>query len=384
MKRIHLFLSLSSLIIVAASCKKDNSPSAPPVYTVPTTYNFTNFNDSNSLKLLAMADQIGAKINTASNAGTVVSGQQLKDMFNNVNNNFLDTALKLNNSGLKLASFCSAAEAQDILNYCDSVGTESLSSSAASNGVPGRAASSASASKKYLFSANGVFYSQVFKKAINGLASYVITNLYLKDSVANSTNNTTVVAGTGTPMEHYCDLAFGIFGVPIDFPTNKTGLRYAASYSNQVDAGLGSNATIMNAFLKGRAAISAKDLTTKTAQAAILVTTFEQLNAAAIVQEMKETEANIDAVDAVAAMGTMSEALGFARTLKYYTNNRKITDAQITQLLQLYDSANPNNPNLYSFINPNSTTTVLKAKTDAIRQFIGSVYGFSAAQLAAQ
>jgi hypothetical protein len=44
--------------------------------------------------------------------------------------------------------------------------------------------------------------------------------------------------------------------------------------------GLGSNATIMNAFLKGRAAISAKDLTTKTAQANILVKTFEQLTAA--------------------------------------------------------------------------------------------------------
>ena len=383
MNRFNLFLSLSSLIIIAAGCKKDNSPSIP-VYTVPTTYNFTNFNDTNALKLLAMADQIGAKINTASTAGTIVDAQQLKDMFNNLNGFFVDSALKLNSSGLKLSGYCSPAEAQDILNYCDSVGAESKSTSPASNGVPGRAASAVNASKKYLFSANGVFYSQVFKKSINGLCSYAITNLYLKDSVANSVNNTTVVAGSGTAMEHYWDLAFGFFGVPVDFPTNKTGLRYAASYSNQVDAGLGSNATIMNAFLKGRAAISAKDLSTKTAQANILISAFEQLNAAALVQEMKETEANIDAVDAVAALGTMGEALGFARTLKYYTNNRKITDAQITQLFQLFDSANPNNPNLYSFINANSTPAQLKAKTDAVRQFIGSVYGFTAAQLAAQ
>ena len=68
MKRANLLLSLSSLIIVAASCKKDNSPSVP-VYTVPTTYNFTNFNDTNTLKILAMADQIAAKINTANAAG---------------------------------------------------------------------------------------------------------------------------------------------------------------------------------------------------------------------------------------------------------------------------------------------------------------------------
>ena len=48
------------------------------------------------------------------------------------------------------------------------------------------------------------------------------------------------------------------------------GLRYFGSYSNQVDPGLGSNTTIMNAFLKGRAAISAKDLDTKTAQASVI------------------------------------------------------------------------------------------------------------------
>lgn len=384
MKKTHLLLSLSSLILFAIGCKKDNSPSSP-VYTVPTTYNFTNFNDTNALKLLAMADQIGATINTANNAGTIVDAQQLKDMFNNVNGYFVDSALRLNSSGLKLSGYCSAAEASDILDYCDSVGAESKSTSTASNGVPGRAASSVTASKKFLLSANGVFYSQMFKKSINGLCSYAITDLYLKDSVSNSTNNTTVIAGSGTAMEHYWDLAFGFFGVPVDFPTNKTGLRYAASYSNQVDAGLGSNTTIMNAFLKGRAAISANDLTSKTEQANTLISTFEELNAAAIVQEMKETEANIDAVDAVAAYGTMSESLGFARTLKYYTNNRKITDAQITQLLQLFDSADPNNPNLYNFINASvSTPAEIKAKTDAIRQFIGSVYGFTAAQLAAQ
>src|ERR1700754_1261724 len=133
MKRVHLLLSLSSLIIIAAGCKKDNSPSIP-VYTVPTTYNFTNFNDSNALKLLAMADQIGAKINTASSAGTTVSAQQLKDMFNNVNGYFVDSALKLNSSGLKLASYCSSAAAQDLSSYFDSVGLYSQSTVAGSNG----------------------------------------------------------------------------------------------------------------------------------------------------------------------------------------------------------------------------------------------------------
>jgi hypothetical protein len=332
-----------------------------------------------------MADQIGARINTTNTAGTVVAAQTLKDMFNNVNNLFVDSALKLNTSGLKLASYCAPSAAADLLSYFDSIGIASQSTAAAANGIPGRAVSSASASRKYLLSANGVFYYQVVRKTFNGgLCASAITNLYLKDSVASSVNNSTVVTGTGTALEHYWDEAFGFFGVPVDFPTNKTGLRYFGSYSNQVDAGLGSNATIMNAFLKGRAAISAKDGNTKTDQANIIILAFEQLTAASIVQEMKETEANIDAGDAVAAMGTMGEALGFARDLKYFSNNRKITGDQITQLLQLFDSANPNNPNIYTFINTGATTTQLKAKTDAIRQLIGKAYGFTAAQLAAQ
>jgi hypothetical protein len=185
-------------------------------------------------------------------------------------------------------------------------------------------------------------------------------------------------------MEHYWDEAFGFFAVPVNFPTSTTGLRYFGSYANQVDAGLGCNKALMDAFLKGRAAISAKDTRTRDDQATILVRMFEQTNAASVVQEMKETETNIDAGDAVAAMGTMGEALGFARDLKYYSRSRKITDAQITQLLQLFDNANPTNPNLYNFINTNQTPTQLKAKTDAIRQFIGQVYGFTPAQLAAQ
>ena len=112
-KRTTIFLSFATLSLFIASCKKDSGPSTP-VYTVPTTYNFVNFNDTNQLKLLAMADQIGVKINLANTIpGTVVSAQQLKDMFNNVNNYFVDSALKLNSSGLRLADYCSPAAKAD-------------------------------------------------------------------------------------------------------------------------------------------------------------------------------------------------------------------------------------------------------------------------------
>ncbi|HEY4336870.1 MAG TPA: DUF4856 domain-containing protein, partial [Puia sp.] len=364
-------------LALIASCKKDNKNGpTTPTYTVPTTYNFSNFNDSNSVKLLLMADQIGAKINTANTIpGTAVSAQVLKDMFNNANGYFVDSSLKLNGSGLRLADYCSAAAKTDLLNYFDSIGLYSQSTVAASNGVAGVSASSVSASKKYLLSPNGVFYSQIYKKTIHGGILQYSINHYLTDSL-----------NSGTNQEHYWDLAFGLFGVPVTFPTTTTGLKYLASYSNQVEAGLGSNEKLMNAFLKGRAAVSAKDMTTAAQQATVIIKTLDSLDAAAIVQEMKETDANIEAGDAVAAYGTMSESLGFIRNLKYNTSStRAISDAQFSQLLALVDATNPNTPNLYLFVNANvSTKTQIEAKTDAIRQFIGKTYGFSATQLAAQ
>jgi hypothetical protein len=385
-KTARLSFSFLSLVAFVSSCSKDHEPSIPG-YTVPTTYNFTNFNDSASLKLLLMADQIGAKINTANTTpNTVVNARQLKDMFNNVNGYFIDSSLKLNGGGLRLADYTSAAATTDLMNYFDSIGLYSQSAAAAGQGVAGVAASSVSPGKKFLLSPNGVFYSQVVKKLIHGGVAQYSINRLLTDSISSAVDNNTVVAGSGTAMEHHWDLAFGLFGAPVSFPAVTTGLKYLAGYSNQVEAGLGSNEKIMNAYLKGRAAISAKDMTTKQTQATIILKTLDSLDAAAIVQEMKETDANIDAGDAVAAYGTLSESLGFVRNLKYNTSSgRVITDAQYNQLLALYDPVNPGSPNLYNFVNANgSTKAQIEAKTDAIRQFIGKVYGFTPTQLAAQ
>jgi hypothetical protein len=375
---------LAAIVGLCWGCKKDTVTNTV-YYTVPSTYSFTNVNDSNQAKLLLMADQIGAAINLGNATGVIVSSQKLKDMFNNVNNYFTDSSYKLNASGLKLSAIAPANVVTD-LNACfDSIGLYSQSTVAATQGVAGVSASSASPTKKYLLSPNGVFYSQVVKKLFqHGIFGYNIANKYLTDSVSNSIDNTTVVAGSGTAMQHNWDQAFGFFGVPVNFPTVTTGSKYLGSYCNQITAGYGSNAVLMNAFLLGRAAINNMDMTGKTTQANILIKNIELLNAGSVVQEMKETDANLVPGDAVAAYGTLSESLGFVRGLKYNTSaQRIITDAQYTQLLALYDATNPNSPNLYKFVNANvNTTAQILAKTDAIRQLIGTIYGFNATQLA--
>ncbi len=381
-------LSRASLLVgiigLCWGCKKDTVTNTV-YYTVPSTYNFSNVNDSNQAKLLLMADQIGAAINLGNATGVTVNAQKLKDMLNNVNNYFTDSSYKLNASGLKLSAFAPSAVVTDLNAYFDSIALYSQSAVAAKQGTAGVSASSVSATKKYLLSPNGVFYSQVVKKTFqHGIFGYNIANKYLTDSIGNSIDNTTVVAGAGTAMQHNWDQAFGFFGVPVNFPTVTTGSKYLGSYCNQITAGYGSNAILMNAFLLGRAAINNMDNNGKTTQANLIIKNIELLNAGSVVQEMKETEANIDAGDSVAANGTLSESLGFVRGLSYNTSSQKvITSAQYAQLLALYDATNPNSPNLYKFVNASvNTAAQIKAKTDAIRQLIGSIYGFTATQLA--
>jgi hypothetical protein len=211
------------------------------------------------------------------------------------------------------------------------------------------------------------------------MCAYQISNVYMADSI-NSTTDT-------TKLGHYWDAAFGFFGVAPNFPSNITNPkpRYFGSYSSQVDAGLHSNSSIMNAFLEGRAAINHNDLAAMKAQANILINTFDSLDAACIVQEMHETETNITengGPDIVAAYGTLSESLGFVRNLQYNTGKRVITDAQIQHLLTLYDGINPDNPDLYNFITLfRSQNFGPQSQTEIIVQYIGQVYGFSSTEL---
>lgn len=330
-------------------------------YTVPSTYTFYNVYDSNQLILLAMTDQLTAWMNQANTTGTVVSAQVLKDMFNNQNGYFNDSAFHLNTSGLRLSDYCSAAAQTDLMNYFDSIGVYSQSTTAASPGIAG-------VTGGYLLSPGAVYYDEVVQKTIlSGVLTYSIDG-YMTDSIGNGVDNTNTIPGFGTLMEHHWDEAFGLFGVPNDFPTDTLHLRYLGYYSNQVDSGLHSNATLMTAFITGRAAITSNDMGTKQAQATLVMTGLEQLEAASLIHELNATDRYTQTGNLPAAYSRLSAALGFLRGLQYDNSPaRIITSAQLTQVQTLFGG-----PNLYGF-----TTT------DTVRQTLGGIYGFSQSQLAA-
>jgi hypothetical protein len=247
----------------------------------------------------------------------------------------------------------------DVISFIDSLAKVSaVAATPASRGKAGVGASAANAASKYALTSLGVNYAQVFNKALmGGLVTYQIVTTM--DAVANQTiDNTTIVNGS-TAMEHAWDLAFGYWGVPIDFPTNKVGAKLWGSYSTQVDSGYKANKILMTAFLKGRAAISAKDKPTFVAQAKIIITAMEKLTAAAALQEVKEAKESIS--DNILRNSRVSEMYGFVYSLKY-NPKRVVTDAQYNAFLALF---------------PKSFYDLTLTDVNAIRDAVANQYGFN-------
>lgn len=330
-------LSLVCTLVLCGGCLK-RSP-IWSTYTVPVTYNFLNVNDSAQLRALAAADRLMAEVDSANTKGTTVDAAVLTGLFNN-----------------GLSAYCSATAKTDLLNYFDSVG---LYSQSKVTGTPGTAGVSGGT----LLSPGGIYFGARIKTALTtGLMAYNMDGL-LADSIGNGISNSNPVPGWGTQMEHAWDEAFGWFGVPNDFPSDTQHLHYLGSYSNLVDTGLHCNSTLMTAFLTGRAAITGTDMGTKQTQASLIITTTEQLEAASAIHFL-----NVADAQPLNAPAALSEALGFIKGFSYDNNApRLITDAQVAQALALFPAGN-----LYAGVN-----------TAAVRQLLGGVYNFSAAQMAA-
>lgn len=331
MKQIFTALSISAVLLITASCKKSSdSDNTIPNYTVPTTYNFSNVDFSASTTRIGMVTEMS---NLMKNATTgVLDGAKLKNMFSNTGAPFATTGY--NTSGIQVKDQCFTLLQTDVSNYIDSLVKVSSTGKPASRGIAGVGASSANAASLYALTATGRNYAQIFNKSImGGLICYEIVNNYMVNGISTSVDNSNVITGSGTAMQHNWDLAFGYWGVPIDFPTNKTGVKLWGSYSTQIDSGYHANKILMDAFLKGRAAINNKDDKTKLDQATIIMQTFEKMTGAAALQEVKEVKESIN--DNIARNSRLSECYGFVYSLKY-NPKRTITDAQIDAILALF------------------------------------------------
>ena len=307
--------------VAFSSCSDDKEES--PSYNIPQTYNFENVNYSGQTDRINMLTELDAYVKTGNN-GTVLDAQKMKDMYANANAPFKEARLNTSGKQLKDKTILSAQSLFE--SYFDAAATASLSAgSPASNGQAGLLTTAENT--KYLVDANGVEPAQIIQKGLMGAVFYfqAVESYLTPAKTGPSVDNTTITPGEGTKMEHHFDEAFGYFGAPIDFPANLNNLKFWANYSNKVNPSLNSNKAIMDAFLKGRAAISAKDMKGKDEAIATIRTEWEKLVAASAILELNLANKHI--ADQAKKSHYLSEAMGFMMSLKY-KSDRKISDAK--------------------------------------------------------
>jgi len=323
MKNYILPIALFATITIGLnSCKKDDD--TKKTYDVPTTYNFDSVDYSGQTARLDMLGELTTEMKKGNIKGTSVSAQKQKDMYANENSPFANATLNTTGKRLKDKTFLS--EQTVLEGYMDALAAASQSAVDGANGTAGVVGT-------YLCDANGIEHIQWIEKGIFGsVFFYQIAEVYLGDSKIGAS----VVK---KDRQHHWDEAFGYYGVPKDFPTNKTGIRYIGKYGNDRDVLLGINSTIMNAYLKGRAAINNDDNAEVTKQAAIIKETIEKVLAATAIKYLND--ANKGFGNDATRNHTVSEAVAFIRALKY-NPSKKISDTELTTLLSTIGSNNWN------------------------------------------
>lgn len=343
MKRVLFPAVVLATLLLAQSCKKDDNSKD---YDVPTTYNFENVDYSGQTTRLAMISELVTAVRAGS-TGATLNAQQLKNMYSNTGNPFSNDTL--NTSGKQLKDKTFAADQATIESWIDAAAVASQAGATAANGTAGIATSG---TKAYLLDENGMEYKEAVEKHLQGaLIYYQITAVYLgEDKIGPQV--------ALADRQHHWDEAFGYFGVPKDYPTNTTGLLHVGKYANDRNALLGNSTAVMNAFLKGRAALNNGDEATVTEQVAIIRDNVERGVAGTAVHYINGALQNVS--DPAVFAHNMSEGYFLIKSLKY-NPTKKATDTQINTLLSYFAG------NFY-----NVTTTDLQAA----KNLLSTIYGF--------
>tara|TARA_R110000782_G_scaffold237188_1_gene323364 strand:- start:80048 stop:81214 length:1167 start_codon:yes stop_codon:yes gene_type:complete len=351
MNRIGI-LALSVLLMF--SCSKDNDAPAPvtnngggggsPTYQIPTTYVFVDGSSQSTVNFdgqkqrLEMLSELVVYMKTANTLGTTVSATQLKNMYANNGYTWIDApGLGMTGSTKQLKDKTAEGDigVQAMFeNYMDSLAYISSLNFSNSTETYGQAGVWTNGTKSYLMGGNGFEYGQLIEK---GLMTAVFMNQMTVNylgTLADDDNTTPLPGKTYTEMQHHWDEAFGYFSSEIDYPTNGADRFWGKYAQGSVEVLLGTGTNIMNAFLKGRAAIDNNDYATRDAQIAIIRDQIEKVCAGTAIHYLNEAKANI--TSPIVKNHVLSEAIAFIDGLRYGYNSINavsITSAEVDTAL---------------------------------------------------
>ena len=298
-------LGLTLLLALLAACGNDDDELTQD-YNVPDTYNFDNVSYDGQTQRLDMLAELSAYTKAALN-GIELDSARLQAMYRHADG----AAFAGNYEDSKQLRDKTREDKQDLFDALLGV-IYSVSRASGQAAIPGTAGTATTADgKQYLLNQTGVEYAQIIEKGLMGACFlHQATAVYMGASKMN-VDNTTIEPGEGTAMEHHWDEAFGYLGVSPTFPANTDDIRFWGKYVNTVDPSLGSNRVMMDAFLKGRAAISNDDLETRDQQIAILRSEWERVAAANAIHYLNIAKTDANFSDRAKRCHALSEAVAF-------------------------------------------------------------------------
>lgn len=349
-------LSIAALsILLITSCSKDDDAPTPttstngggggnPTYQIPSTYVFLDGSNQSTVNFdgqkqrLEMLSEMVVYMKTGNTVGTTLSASQLKAMYANNAYTWADApGLGMTGSTKQLKDKTAAGDIgiQAMFeNYMDSIAVHSSLNFSNSTETYGQAGVWTNGTKSYLMSGTGFEYGQIIEK---GLMCAVFMNQMTVNylgTLADDDNTTPLAGKTYTEMQHHWDEAFGYFTSEIDYPTNGTDRFWGKYAQGSNEALLSTGTNIMNAFLKGRAAIDNNDYATRDAQITIIRDQIEKVCAGTAIHYLNEAKANI--TNPTIKNHVLSEAIAFIDGLRYgynSINGVSITSAEIDMAL---------------------------------------------------
>jgi hypothetical protein len=324
-----LLLSLGAFFLTG--CEDDDANQ--PALDIPETYDFTNVSyDGQTQRLNQMIEMTTYK-KTANTSGVSLDANRLLAMYANAEGaNFGGSY----NDDKQLRNKTLSAVQADFDSYFESIALASQSDLPAAEGVAGVAVS-ADGTKQYLLNDKGVELTQIIEKGLMGACFYYqATAVYLGEERMNA-DNETVIPGEGTEMEHHWDEAFGYLGVQRAFPVVTDGAAFWGKYCNDRNALLNTNQELMDALLKGRAAISANRLDIRDEAITEARAAWEKVVAGTAIHYVNSTIENYD--DFALRAHAISEAVAFVYSLKFNPEKTLDNSALDNILVQLGGSS---------------------------------------------
>jgi Domain of unknown function (DUF4856) len=311
MQNLYKNLLILCALALLSACGKDEENTSQD-YNIPTSYDFENVSYSGQEQRLAMLTELSDYMKTANVANTALDAARLQAMY--VNDATLANWTGTYELSKQMKDKTLQGQQETFENLLADLATASQSTVSAAPGVAG-VATSQDGAKNYLLNERGVELGQVISKGLMGaLLYYQATAVYFGSEKMNVDNNT-VTTGEGTEMEHHWDEAFGYFGVPKAFPSDTEPLYFWGKYCHDRDAIMGTNKLLMDAFLKGRAAISNKDITSRDEAIEEASAAWEKVVVGSAMHYLNNAIADFD--DVALRMHHLSEAAGFIYALQF-------------------------------------------------------------------